>query len=69
MNILILFYISKKIVKILLEDKKLLQVSFIIICIIHKINVYLKITRILKRFLRSMIDFHFLKQLIFFHNI
>ena len=47
--------------KILLEDIKMLQVNFIIIYIIHKILVLLKITRILKHFLRSIIDFYFFK--------
>ena len=42
---------SKKFIKKLLEDIKLLQVNFIMIYIIHKISVLLKITRILKRFL------------------
>ena len=44
-----------------LGEIKILLVNFIMINIIHKILVLLKITRILKRFLRSVIDFHFLK--------
>ena len=47
--------------KRLLENIKMLQVNFIIIYIIHKILVLLKITRILKRFLRSIIGFYFYK--------
>ena len=39
----------------MLEDIKMLQLSFIMIYIIHKISVLLKITRILKHFLRSII--------------
>ena len=39
----------------------MLQINFIMISIIHKILVLLKITRILKRVLRSIIDF-FLKK-------
>ena len=31
------------------------------ICIIHKILVFLKISRILKRFLRSIVKYYFLK--------
>ena len=50
--------------------KKMLQVSFIMIFIIHIVLVLLKITRILKHFLRSTIVFHFFKKMInFFHNI
>ena len=52
--------------KILLADIKVLQVHFIMICIIHKILVLLKTTRILKRFLRSIVDFYFLKNDYFF---
>ena len=52
--------------KKLLEDIKMLQVNFSMIYIIHKILVLLKITRILKRFLRSIIDFFLKKKLIFF---
>ena len=45
----------------------MLQVNFIIIYIIHKVLVLLKITRILKRFLRSIIElFIFLKIINFF---
>ena len=47
--------------KKLLEDITMLQVNFMIICIIHKILALLKITRTLKRFLSSIIDFYFLK--------
>ena len=39
----------------------MLQANFIMICIIHKILVLLKINRILKRFLRSIINFYFFK--------
>ena len=45
----------------LLVDIKMLQVSFIKIYMIHKISVLLTISRILKRFLRGIIDFYFLK--------
>ena len=44
-------------IKKILEGIKMLQVNFITICIIHKILVLLKITRILKPFLRSITDF------------
>ena len=37
----------------------MLQVSLIIIYIIHEMSVLLKITQTLKRFLRSIRDFHF----------
>ena len=40
----------------------MLQVDSIIIYIIYEISVLLKITRILKHFLRSIIDFSFLKK-------
>ena len=40
----------------------MLQVKFIMIYIIHKPSVLLKITRIFKRFLRSIIDFYFLNK-------
>ena len=40
-------------VKKILEDLKMLQVSFIMITIIHKILALVKTTRILKRFLKS----------------
>ena len=40
----------------------MLQVNFIMIYIIHKISVLLKITRILKRFLRSIVDFYIKKK-------
>ena len=36
------------------------------ICIIYKILVLLKITRVLKRFLGSVIDLHFSKKNFFF---
>ena len=49
---------KKKTIKKILEDIKIQQVSFIMIYIIHKISVLLKITRILKRFLRDIIDFY-----------
>ena len=45
----------------------MLQFNFMMICIIHEILVLLKITRILKRFLRRIIMFYFLlKKKIFF---
>ena len=44
----------------LLGDKKMLQVSFIMICIIHNMSVLLKITRISKKILGSIIDFYFI---------
>ena len=40
----------------------MLQVDSIIIYIIYEISVLLKITRILKHFLRSIIDFFFWKK-------
>ena len=46
----------------------MLQVNFIMIFIIHKILVILKITRILKHFLRSIIHLYFLKNNIFFFS-
>ena len=49
----------------LLEDIEVLKISIIMIYIIHKILVLLQITRILKRFLRSITDLFFLKQIIF----
>ena len=42
------------------------QFIFIMICIIDKISLLLKITRILKRFLRTIIGFYFLKNDYFF---
>ena len=49
----------------------MLQVNFLMIYTIHKISVLLKITRILKRFLRIIIDLFFFKKTLikFFHNI
>ena len=45
----------------------MLQVNFIMICIMHNICiVLLKITRILEGFLRSIIDFYFVKNNYFF---
>ena len=44
----------------------MLQINFIMIYIIHKISVLLKITRILKRFLKSIIELYFLKHNTFF---
>ena len=52
----------KKYLKKLLEDMKILQVNFIMIFIIHEISILLKIIRTLKRFLRSIIEFYFLKK-------
>ena len=43
----------------------MMQVNFIMICIIYKIYVLLKITRILKHFLRSF-GLLFLKKQLFF---
>ena len=43
-------------IKILLEEIKMTRVNFIMIYVIHKIPVLLKITRILKPFLRRVID-------------
>ena len=42
----------------------MLQVNFIMLCILVKILVF-KITKILKRFLRSIIHFYFLKKFFF----
>ena len=42
------------------------ELNFIMIYIIHKISVLLKINKILKRFLRSIIDFHSFKDIINF---
>ena len=49
----------------------MLQVSFIMSYIIHKILVLFKITKILKRFLKNIINFHnfFKKNINFFHRI
>ena len=49
----------------------MLQVNFLMIYTIHKISVLLKITRILKRFLKIIIDLFFFKKTLikFFHNI
>ena len=44
----------------------MLQVNFIMIYVIHKILALLKITKNLKRFLRSIIDFYFFKSIKFF---
>ena len=44
----------------------MLLVNFIMIYVIHKISVLLKITGILRCFLRSIIDFYFKKIYIFF---
>ena len=52
-------------IKKLSENTKMLQINFIMICIIHKISVLLKIIRILC-FLRSIIDFYFFKKIIKF---
>ena len=45
-------------IKILLEEIKMTRVNFIMIYVIHKISVLLKITRILKLFLRRVIEVH-----------
>ena len=47
----------------------MLQVNFIMIWIIHKILKLIKITIILKRFLRSVTDFYSLKNNYFFQNL
>ena len=47
----------------------MVQNNVIIICIVHKISASLKITRISKSFSRSMIDFYFLKKVIFLQQI
>ena len=44
----------------------MLQVNYIIIYIIHKISVSLKIARIFKRFLRSIMQFYFLEKIVIF---
>ena len=49
---------KERFVKILLEEIKMTRVIFIMIYVIHKISVLLKITRILKLFLRRVIDVH-----------
>ena len=49
---------KERFVKILLEEIKMTRVNFIMIYVIHKISVLLKITRILKLFLRRVIDVH-----------
>ena len=55
-------------IKILSEEIKMTRVNFIMIYVIHKIPVLLKITRILKPFLRRVIDVYsfFSKKIIFF---
>ena len=55
-------YINKYIQK-LFDEIKMLQVNFIIICIIHKISVLLEITRILKTF------FNECNRIFFFLNV
>ena len=57
-------------IKILLEEIKMTRVNFIMIYVIHKISVLLKITRILKLFLRRVIDVHsfFSKKIIIFFS-
>ena len=61
---------KKKIIKRILEDRKILLVNLIRIDLIHKISVLLKITKILNGFLGSIIDFSFLVRLIdFFCNL
>ena len=52
------FYITNKNYKKTLEDIKMLQVNFIMVCTIHKILVLLEITRTLKCFWSSVIDFY-----------
>ena len=56
-----IFTYVKTIIKKSLKDIKILQINYIMICISHKILVLLKITKILKPFLRSIIDIYFLK--------
>ena len=43
----------------LLEDMKMLQVNFTMICIIHNISLLFESNKISKCFLRSIIDFYF----------
>ena len=66
MNLEIFLHMLKKVLKKLFEDIKDIKFNFIMICLIHKILVLLKITRILKHFLRSIIEFYFLKDNYFF---
>ena len=47
----------------------MLQVNFIMIWIIHKILKLIKITIILKRFLRRITEFYSLKNNYFFQNL
>ena len=49
-----------------IEDIKTLQVNFIMIYIVHKISVLLKITIVLKQFLRIIIAFYIFKNVICF---
>ena len=66
----IIIIIKKRITKQLLEDIKTQEVNFIVIYIILKILMLFKITRTLKSFLRSIIDFSFFKKINnFFHNM
>ena len=57
-----------KTIKELLEDIEILRLDYIMSSIIHKLSVLLKISRILKHFLRSVTD-AYLKTINFFHNI
>ena len=48
----------------------MVQVNFIWTCVIHKMLVLLKTTRILKRFLSNIIEFYFLeRKFIFFQHV
>lgn len=49
-----------------IEDIKTLQVNFTMIYKVHKISVLLKITIVLKQFLRIIIAFHIFKNVICF---
>ena len=53
----------QKIINKFLEDIETLKVDFIMIYIIHKNLVLLKLSRIVKRFLKSVIDFYFVKKI------
>ena len=57
-------------IKILLEEIKMTRVNFIMIYVIHKTPVLLKMTRILKPFLRRVIDVYsfFSKKIIIFFS-
>ena len=60
---------TKNLIKKLLEGIKMLKVNFVMTWIIYKVLMLLKITRILKCFLRSIIDFYLKKKIHSFYNI